>query len=143
MSMVLEFLLSIEYNLFGMIFVVLGIKMLSRSNELVDKFQILFIKINYIFDTFDKIDSEILYKAPASNLLKFLMFVYSRKTFELVFSEMISDGREEIFDALKSGEKWKARLHNFSLHLNLMIAVVFWFFTGIAKKLLQFWKLIP
>jgi hypothetical protein len=48
-------------------------------------------------------------KAPGSLLLRLVDFFYSSKTVENTFLPLVADWRNEYFEALMKGRKWKAQ----------------------------------
>ncbi len=48
-------------------------------------------------------------KAPGTYLLAFVDFLFSPKTVELTFKQIVRDWRGEYFEALKQGRTWKAQ----------------------------------
>ena len=50
-----------------------------------------------------------LHRPPGASLLRLSEFIYSRKKYETVLRPTIVDMREEYFEALAAGRKWKSR----------------------------------
>ena len=68
-------------------------------------FEVYFIKIQMSIS-----ESKIIVRSPGSRLNKFSEFVFSKKTYEQIYQPIVCDMQEEYYEALATGQKWKARM---------------------------------
>jgi len=81
---------------------------------------------------------------PAGHfMMKISNVIYSKKTFELIFVQLIADLREEHSDALLQGHLRHAKWIVFRGWLHFGLTVVSHAFSTIAKLFIKIWKLTP
>lgn len=124
-------ILRVFFALLGCIFLIMGLSSVVVSVNAVDKsisiYPILiiivvplsFIAVGIFFlgnpwasdrkDNQSKNTTKHIKKAPGSNLLILVNFLYSPKIVKEVFEQIVADWRTEYFDALKAGRTWKVR----------------------------------
>jgi hypothetical protein len=61
------------------------------------------------------------YRPPATGLVTMLGAIYSQRTFDRVFGQIITDMRIEYFDALQAGQLGLARWRHIQLYLTLVM----------------------
>lgn len=75
--------------------------------------------------------------SPGSRILTFANFIYSKKTVDRVFSQIIHDMREEYIEALALGNKWHARWIHIRGVLSFLTTVVVHAGSSIAVKVFK------
>ncbi|WP_415402898.1 hypothetical protein [Tateyamaria sp. SN3-11] len=80
---------------------------------------------------------------PATSLRTVLKFVFSKKAFDEVFSQAISDIHEEYFQALNEQRTRKAQFIAMRGRLSLLLTVACYLSATVLKKVVNIWKLIP
>lgn len=80
---------------------------------------------------------------PGYAVLHLLKFIFSKRAFDTVFSQVIIDMREEYFEALEAGKIGKARWIVLRDHLGILLTVVTYLAARVGKKVLGIWKMIP
>lgn len=89
---------------------------LARPNSLSYR---IFIKTSRIVGGVERV------QVPPGHLwLKATRFFWSKKTYERVFLQAVIDMREEHYEALAAGEKWRARSIVVRGHLNLLLTII-------------------
>jgi len=81
--------------------------------------------------------------APGTSANRILEFLFSKNAMDEVFSQVIGDMRDDIFDALQNGEMIKAKWINVRDHIWLTVTVAAYVCVTIGKKLNTIWKVIP
>lgn len=80
---------------------------------------------------------------PGHRCVSVLKFLYSKKTFERVFEQILVDMREEHLEALSKEHAWHARwIHTRGL-LSLLTTMIFHAFTTSGRTVAKIWKLTP
>lgn len=77
---------------------------------------------------------------PGSRLRRALAFVFSKRTMEGVFHQIINDMQEEHIEALSAGEPWKARAIRLRGYLSILEAVAALVPLSIARLAWKLWK---
>lgn len=79
--------------------------------------------------------------APGSRLHDLAGFFYSRKTMARVFDPMLADMREEYFETLANGRKWRARWVLLSYYWAFAKVLPIHALVGLGKQVVDLWKL--
>jgi hypothetical protein len=80
-------------------------------------------------------------RPPGARLHEWASFLYSNKTRERVFDPMLADMREEYFEALAKGRKWKARWEVLKYYGQFARVIPFHALVAIGKQIVEIWKL--
>jgi len=81
--------------------------------------------------------------SPASSLVACLRFLFSKRAFDRIFSQVINDGREEYFDALSERRHMLARYRLGQLYVSVVVAACAWIGVSTLKKVVQMWRIVP
>jgi hypothetical protein len=79
-------------------------------------------------------------RLPGSRVAPVLRFVFSRRTYERVFSQMIEDVQCEYRDAVIAGDMRLARLRHVQFWTALPVVCALLALTSTAKKVYDLWK---
>jgi hypothetical protein len=79
--------------------------------------------------------------APGSWLYGFFRFVCSPKTFERVYKPIFADMWDEYYEALKSGDEWKARWIIARTILQLLTTICVSLGFSLIDKVIKMWKI--
>ncbi len=85
--------------------------------------------------------SKLIRHAPGHYLLSFANFLYSKKTYERVFVEQISDMREEYYEALSEGKDWKARWIIVRGWYSFITSMIVRIPNSLLKMVIETWKM--
>jgi hypothetical protein len=80
-------------------------------------------------------------RPPATGLVTFLQFVFTKRAFESVFLNVVGDMREEYFEALNQGHHGRARWFHFLLYPTILLTIFVWLTSQVAKKAVEVWRL--
>ncbi|PBC22144.1 MULTISPECIES: hypothetical protein [unclassified Mesorhizobium] len=78
--------------------------------------------------------------APGGRLIAVLRFLFTKRAFDNIFSQVVMDGREEYWEALTRGDRWLARWRRVQLYLSLAIAAGTWIGVSTLKRAIKMWK---
>jgi len=81
-------------------------------------------------------------RAPGAALISVALWLIPKKDVERILGQAIADMREEYFEALAEGRRWKARWIRVRGMLGICLAVVQRMWHRIGKFLLGFTKLV-
>lgn len=81
-------------------------------------------------------------RAPGTASVSILRFLFSKKSFDAVFAQVIADMREEHAEALFAGERLKARWVIIRGHVALGLTVAAYVTVNIGKKIKGIWQII-
>lgn len=93
-----------------------------------------------LFDVFLKPTARSVSLPPASQLDAMLRFVLPARTYEQVFGQIITDMRDECFQALAAGRRWHARWIHWRVYIILAATLIVWVPAVLGKRLLAMWK---
>jgi len=118
------------FSIFGNIFMMTVLVGRIRRNA----------KIHFLRDP--RGEPMVLSSAPGNIAVRICQFLFSAKAYREVFGQVISDMREEYFDALNSGQPKKARYILMRDHLNLLLTAASYVTATVAKRMVSIWKII-
>lgn len=84
--------------------------------------------------------ASVIARAPGGLLVTLLQFLFTKRAFDHIFSQVVNDGREEYWEALSKGDKWLARWRRVQLYLSLGIAIASWISVSAIKNFIKMWK---
>ncbi len=82
------------------------------------------------------------FSPPGKNIGRVLRILFSKKTFDNIFAQAISDMREEYYEALANGEKWKARIGHIRDNLWIILSVLAYLAVSVGKRAIGIWNII-
>lgn len=82
-----------------------------------------------------------IFKPPGSTFLNFANFLYSKKTYKKIFEPIISDMREEYFEALQDNRKWKARYIKIIYSISFIQTMIAHAGISVFKLAKDIWKI--
>jgi hypothetical protein len=80
-------------------------------------------------------------EAPGAIAQRLLRFIVPKVAFDQIFSQAISDMREEYFEALQENELLKAKWIIFRDHLGLALTFASYLGTSVGKRVVELWKI--
>lgn len=79
-------------------------------------------------------------RPPAHNLVSIFRFLFPKKAFDNIFSQVIADGREEIFEALAGGKALRSQWLHFVLYMTLVYTAASWSIARFGRVFVVIWK---
>lgn len=79
--------------------------------------------------------------APGALALRILKFLVPKKAFDQIFSQAISDMREECFEALQERQLLTAKWIILRDHLGLALTFASYLGTSLGKRVVELWKI--
>ncbi len=79
--------------------------------------------------------------APGTNINKILKFIYSKKSYDRIFMQVIADMREEHAEALSNNNNIKAYWIVFREHGSILMTIGAHGGVSIVKKIVNLWKM--
>lgn len=80
-------------------------------------------------------------RPPGSRFLSALRLVFSRKTCDEIFAQVVNDERQEHVEALANGRDGHARWISIRLNITLGVCFATWLFTSVLKRGYDMWKM--
>ena len=84
-----------------------------------------------------------IHRPPGSSLQGILRFLYSKRSFDNIFSQIINDMREEYYEALSKNHVWHARWIRIRGLTATLTTMLFHAFTSCGKVVAKIWKMTP